>query len=229
MKNSFTGYVREFPNAGIHALCAELMTFRRQLTTRPERRSESGWNNALNGFLKNWLRDLAKTVKRATYSPLSGDPDSDKAARVKEAKDTGMSLDAAFDGKSINSDDIVMPAMAVSMEVAFDLTGAHANYPQPTVDEVPNEWLRNFITRLDRLFVMATNFDSRHQPGVINSYESAQALAVLNELFAICELKGGEANRRETPTGLMPSDRPGTFNADGAYNIPVSDSSEARP
>jgi hypothetical protein len=43
---------------------------------------------------------------------------------------------------------------------------------------------------------------------VISQNESAMLRARLQELFAICQFKGGEANRSERPTGTLPSQEP---------------------
>ena len=229
MKNTFTGAVLAFSNKGIHAICNEVIKFRKQLMLRTEFRSQSGWNDSLNDYMKDQLEHLAQTVKRVTYSPSGTDPAAVKDQRIAEAKDTSSKLSDAFDGKSINSDDLVMPAATLLREIAYDLSGAHPDVRQPTVDIVENDWGRDFVTNLDAFFVAATNLDSRTQPATINAMESAQLLAMLNENYAICELKGGEANRSETPTGVMASDRPGTFNADGSFDINPADPAQPNP
>jgi len=218
MQNTFTGAVLQFPNRGIHFLLAEVMTFRKQLTMRKEFTSQSGWDDAFNNYLKRQLEALCVTVKRVTYSPSAGDAEAVRQKRLEEAQDTSTGLAAAFDGKSINSDDSVMPAMTRDGEVTYDLTGADPDFPQPTVSLIPNDHARAVVGGLDNFVVTATNLDSRTQPSTINAAESVQLLHLLNELYSICMLKGGEENRTEIPTGLMPSQRADTFNADGAHD-----------
>ena len=218
MKHTFTGMVKAFPNRGIHFLVAEVLKVRRQLSVRAEFRSQSGWNDSLNAYIKRQLEALAQTVKRVTYSPSGSDPDAVKEKRVQEAKDTSTGLAEAFDGKSINSDDLVMPSGTLPREIPYDLSGAHPDYPQPTPDTVLNDFGRMLIIGLDHFLVIATQLDSRTQPVTINAMESAQLLNLLNELYAMCMKKGGEENRSETPTGLLPSQVSETFNADGGLD-----------
>ena len=218
MKNTFTGAVTQFPNRGIHYLLAEVMTLRKQCFLRDEFVSLTGWNDALNLYLAQGLEKIAETVKRICYSPSGADPAAVRAQRIAEAKDTTTGLAAAFDGKSINSDDLVMPNVPLTRELIYDLTGAHPDYPQPTQENLPNDTARSFVTGLDYFVVMATNLDSRTQPSTISAFEGAQLLAMLNELYALTALKGGEANRSDVPTGLPMSLRPSTFNADGQHD-----------
>jgi hypothetical protein len=224
MKNTFTGAVLAFPNRGIHFMIAEVMTLRKQLFLRTEFKSQSGWNDAMNQYLKDELEKIAQTVKRITYSPSGDDPAVVREARIAEAKDTAKKLADVFDGKSINSDDLVMPANVWEKELPYDLTGVHPDFPQPTLDRIPNDFARAFVVALDNYVVTATNLDSRTQPATINAYESAQLQALLNEMYAIAMIKGGESNRVDVPTGLAMSERPTTFNADGKY-----DSQDATP
>lgn len=220
MKHTFTGMVTEFPNRGIHFIIAETLKFRKQLTVRREFTSQSGWNDSLNDYMKQELENLCLTIKRVTYSPSSPDPATAKANRIAEAKDVTKTLLDAFDGKSINSDDLVMPSGALDREVPYDLSGNHLDYPQPTPDVIKNDFARMFIVGLDNFVVTGTQLDSRTQPVTINAMESAQLLNLLNELYAVCIVKGGEENRSETPTGLLPSQVAGTFNADAALDPP---------
>jgi len=218
MQNTFTGAVLQFPNRGIHFLISETMTFRKQLTPRKEFTSQSGWNDAFNDYLKRQLEALCVTVKRITYAVSSSDAEAVRKKRLEDAKNTETGLVESFDGKSINSDEAVMPAMTRDGELTYDWTGADPDFPQPTVGLVPNDHARSIIAGLDNFVVTATNLDSRTQPSTINKTEAVQLLHLLNELHSICMLKGGEANRAEIPTGLMPSQRSETFNADGQYD-----------
>ena len=228
MKNTFTGTVLQFPNRGIHYMLAEVMTLRKQCVLRDEFKSLTGWNDSLNEYLQTGLEKIAATVKRVCYSPSGVDPVEVRAQRIAQAKDTTTGLKEVFDGKSINSDDIVMPNLPLTKEVSYDLTGVDPDYPQPTPDRIPNDTARAFVVGLDYLVVMATNLDSRTQPATISAFECAQLLAMLNELYALTELKGGEKNKSDAPTGVPMSVRPSTFNADGQYDpkaVPVAPAS----
>jgi len=220
MKNTFSGAVLNFPNRGVHFLLGEAMGFRRQLFLREEFTSQNGWNDALNLWMQTSLEKLCQTVKRICYSPAGVDPAVVRDQRISEAKDTSKGLKDAFDGKSINSDDLVMPNVPLERQIIFDLTGKHPDYPQPTQQEIPNDTARAFVAGLDYFVVMATNLDSRTQPSTISAYEAAQLLAALNELYAITVLKGGANNRSDAPTGVPMSVRPTTFNYDGKYDPP---------
>lgn len=221
MRNTFTHMRTSFCNMGIWAIVTDYLQFRVQLLDRNEFTSQTGWNDALNGYLKRELEKLAETVKRATYSPSGSDPDSIREDRIADAKDTCRKLSDAFDGRSINADDLVMPSTSSEFHLNIDLSGQHPDHPQPTPGRIKNDWARNFITLLDTFAVKATNLDSASQPATINAPEAAQLLAYLNSAYAICHLKGGEANRSDVPTGLLPSEVPSTFNAGGEHDVPI--------
>lgn len=218
MKNTFTGAVTTFQNRGLHAVIAETMTFRKQLFLRSEFVSQTGWDDQLNDFMKDWLEKLHQTIARVTYSPSSTNPDETKETRTTEAQDVTVTLASTWDGKSVNSDDVVMPAMYAEPELPYDWTGSHKDFPQPTVDRVKNDFARMFISGLDYFVVACTNCDSRTAPATINKMEAAQLRALLNELYTICMTKGGDANRAEVPTGLAASEQNSTFNATGEFD-----------
>lgn len=75
MKNSFSGMVMAFPNVGIQTLVAKALTFRKQLTVRPERLQQSGWNNELNVFMAQGLNGLDKYCRRIVYNSISTQQD----------------------------------------------------------------------------------------------------------------------------------------------------------
>jgi len=221
MRNSFTGMVTEVVNTGILFVIAEILTLRKQLTMRSEFKAQSGWNDSLQGYILRGLEAIAQSVKRVTYSPADVDPDAIRAQRLAEAKDTSITLKTAWDGKSVNSDDIVMPSgINQGREVNFDPSGADPNFPQPTPELIPNDFARALLIKLDQTIVALTRLDSRSQPSTINAAESAQIQAFLNEAYGICIVKGGEAHRADIPSGVMPADEPGTFNFDGSADPP---------
>jgi len=218
MKNTFTGMVTTYRNQGINHIVRDTLQFRRQLTLIAEFRGESGWNDPINNYMKIELEKLAQTVKRVTYSPGSDDPAAILETRLKEAKDTSKTLKDAYDGKSINTDDVPMPGNTLEFTLDVDLTGAHVDYPQPVPDVIKNDVARTFIQTLDQFCVLSTRLDSRVQVSTINAAESAQLLAVLNSLYAICMLRGGEKNKSLIPSGVLPSEEPTTFNANGQFD-----------
>ena len=225
MINTFTGLMVALVNQGIALIVNETMTFRKQLTQRSEFTGQSGWNDALNDYMQKNLERLRETISRVTYSPSGADPAVVKKNRRKQAADTSTTLKAAFDSKSVNADDLVMPASVRARPLTFDFTGDDPNVPQPTPALLPNDFARAFVVGLDAFVVMATQLDSRPQPTTINKAESAQLVAALNSLYVICETKGGEANRIEIPTGILPSDFPSTFNNDGSHDPVVTEKS----
>lgn len=218
MKNTFTGMVTTYRNQGIHHLVRDTLQFRRQLTLIAEFKGESGWNDAINNYMTAELEKLAQTVKRITYSPKNADAAAVLADRVADAKDTAKTLKDAFDGKSINTDDVPMPGNTLEFTLDVDLTGQHPDYPQPTGVVIKNDVARTFVQTLDQFCVLATRLDSRVQVSTINAAESAQLLAVLNSLYAICQIRGGEKNKSVIPSGVLPSEEPKTFNATGQYD-----------
>ena len=202
-RNTFEGMNKKFPNRGIHVLVTETLEWRIQMTTRPERKTSGGWDNAINEFMMQGLEDASATVERITYSPTS----TSKEELEQRAADTSRTLKADYDGKSINSDNTVMPP-APDDEVAYDLSGAHPNFPQPTSDEFPNAFFRAFVKGLDGFIVDATRLTSRNLPATISKFESVILRNRLNELYAICQEKGGEEKRKDIPTGTLPSQEP---------------------
>ena len=227
MVNTFTGMVTVFQNDGILAIVTETLKFRVQLMLRREKVSQSGWNDGLNNYMIRSLEKIAGTVKAVTYNPQGPDAEELRVARLAEAQDRNRTLGDAYleySNTHINSDDIVMPTSMVDHRVEIDLSGQHPDYPQPSPDVCPNDWFGLFVTKLDNFVVLATNCDSRTQPSTINAYESAQLQSDLMTLYAICLERGGEANRIETPTGLLRSNYDDTYNADGSKNHRWDDS-----
>lgn len=222
MTNTFTGMITKYRNQGINHLVRDTLQFRRQLTLIAEFKGESGWNDAINQYMIVELEKLAQTVKRVTYSPQSADPAAVLANRLTDAKNTGTTLKDAFDGKSINTDDVPMPGNTLEFTLDVDLSGVHPDYPQPTAAVIKNDVARTFVQTLDQFCVLATRLDSRVQVSTINAAESAQLLAVLNSLYAICMIRGGEKNKSIIPSGVLPSEEPTTYNADGQFNPPTN-------
>lgn len=218
MRNTFTGHVPEFPNKALHAIISEVLTFRKQLTVRPEFTSQSGWNDPLNAYMKKNIEKIAHTVVRVAHDISEGTGELTLARRIAEAKDTGTTAASQVDADSINTDDLVMSAPVINRPLPYNFTGSDKNLPQPTPEKIPNDWARSFICDLDALVVQITNLDSRSQAATINAPEVAQLQATLNELYMICLLKGGEANRTEIPTGVLPNEMPNTFNYGGEHD-----------
>lgn len=209
--NSFTGAVVTFPNLGIHLLLAEVMKFRKQLTLRDDFKSQSGWNDALNAYMVRELEALANTLESITYNPSGKTLEELKG----EAADTNRQLSDDFAADSIGSDNLVMPT-SPPIPITWDLSGADPDIPQVDVASMPNDIARSFVKGLDRLFVEATRLDSRHQRNTVTKYESRMLREIMNELYTICQRKGGEANRSDIPNGTLPNQYGGTFNGGGA-------------
>lgn len=200
---SFEGLVPEFHNRGIHTLLTEIFEFRPQVTTRPERMAQGGWNDELNNFLMQGLEDLANTLERITWRDIT----IGKEQAEKNAADTGRSLKSDFSAQTINVQGILQPP-GQTYKIAHDLSGAHVDYPQMTTENCPNAWFRNFITGLDGLAVEVSRLTSRNLPVTISANESAMIRARLIELYGLCQVKGGEPNRQDRPTGTLPSQEP---------------------
>ena len=209
MANTFDGANMSFNNQGIMLLLAEVIKFRKQMTVREEKNSQSGWNDALNAFMMEGVENLNQTVKRITYFPdlISKDDEELRAA------DTSITQADIFNERALSADNVVMSAGPIR-PVTWDLTGTGGDKDLPQLDEhnCPNDFMRAFITGLDSFFVQSTRLDSRWNAMTINKPESVQLLAALNALYTITQVKGGEVNRSDTPTGTMPSQEAATFN-----------------
>ena len=208
--NTFTSANMSFPNDGIHFILAEIMKFRKQLSLRPEFRSQSGWSDALNNYMVEELERLGDTLENITYNP----DDIDKNILEQQAGDTKRTLAEDYNSKALTADNLLLPAVP-DRPIVWDLTGNDVDIPQPTVENCPNDFGRSFITGLDRLFVNLTRLDSRFQPQTISKYESAMLRTQLNALYTICQRKGSEVNRSDIPTGTLNSQNPATFLASG--------------
>lgn len=204
--NTFDGAHTSFANKGIHFLLAEVIKFRKQLVIRPELKSQSGWDNALNRYMMAELNKLADTLESITYNP----DDRSQEELEEEAADTNRTLEEDFNERAIAMDNVVVSSSRIR-PVVWKLDGSDPDIPQITPDTVPNDFARTFLTGLDDFFVEATRLDSRHQPNMITRYESHMMRALLNSLFAVCQRKGGEVNRSDIPNGTLPSDEEFTF------------------
>jgi len=205
-ENTFAGANLEFPNLGIHFILAELIKFRKQLTVRQEFLSQSGWDNALNGYMVTELEKLADTLENVTYNPDV----VPKEVLELQAADTGRSLSEDYNAYALAQDDVVMPT-GRPRKVVWDLTGTDPDLPQLTPVNCPNDSARTFVTQLDNVFVELTRLDSRWQPMMITKYESVMIRAMLTTLYTITQRKGGEPNRSDIPVGTLPSHEASTF------------------
>lgn len=205
-ENTFLGANMEFPNLGIHFVLAEVIKFRKQLTTRQEFKSQSGWDNALNNYMITELEKIADTLENITYNP---DPVPQEVLEV-QAGDTTRQLSDDYNVYALSNDNVVMPS-APSKRIVWDLTGNDLDIPQMTPSNCPNDSARSFITALDGFFVAMTRLDSRFQPTMVTKYESVMMRNMLNVLYTITQRKGGEVNRSDIPTGTLPSQEDGTF------------------
>lgn len=204
--NTFDGANLVFANRGIHFLLAEVVKFRIQLSLRPELRAQSGWDNALNRWMMVELNRIADTLESITYNQ----DDRGKEELEAEAADTTRSLEDDFNERAIAVDNVVLSSSR-QRPISWKLDGSDPNIPQFTPADVPNDFARSFIVGLDNFFVEATRLDSRHQPQMITRYESTMMRALLNELFTVCQRKGGEVNRSDIPNGTLASEEPNTF------------------
>lgn len=204
--NTFYGYVQSFPNTGIHALLAETIKFRKQLTVRSEFRSQSGWDNSLNNYMVRELEKLADTLENITYNP----DDETRETLLGQAADTTRSLADDYNVKAMSSDNVLMP-VATERPVVWVLDGSDPDLPQMTTENCPNDAARVFVAGLDNFFVQATRIDSRWQPNAITKYESTMLRSLLNQLYTLCARKGSEQNRSDLPSGVLPSMESETF------------------
>lgn len=204
--NTFSSANTEFPNEGIHFILAEIMKFRKQLTVRPEFKSQSGWTDALNAYMQEELERLSDTLENITYNP----DEVLKDELEKQAADTQRKLSEDYNNRALTADNVLLPAVP-TRPIVWDLSGVNLDIPQMTPENCPNDFGRAFITKLDYLFVMLTRLDSRFQPITISKSESAMVRTALNALYSICQRKGGEANKSDIPTGTLPSQEAATF------------------
>jgi hypothetical protein len=207
-QNTFRGANPEFPNLGIHFLLAEIIKFRKQLTVRQEFRSQSGWNDALNRYMVTEIEKLGDTLENVTYNP----DELTLEELESQAANSTRSVADDYNDLALTQDNVLMP-VGVNRHIVWDLTGADLDIPQLEVNNCPNDAARAFVTALDNIFVELTRLDSRHQPYSVTKYESVMVRSLLNVLYTLTQRKGGEANRSDIPTGTLPSDEAGTFQA----------------
>ncbi len=204
--NTFRGANMDFNNLAIHFLLNEIITFRKQLTARDEKNSQSGWDDALNAYMREGIEKFNDTIKRSVYNP----DDLGKDAAEAMAADTTLNVVDGFNERSIRTDNVVMPS-GPSRKVIWDLTGSNLDIPQLDQNNCPNDFLRSFVTMLDHIFVQATRLDSRSNYITFNKSEGRMLLNMLNVLYTITQTKGGEVNRFDIANGTLPSQESGTF------------------
>lgn len=204
--NTFTGANLEFPNMGIHFMLGEIMGFRKQLTTRPEFKSQAGWTDALNAYMVEELERLSNTLESITYYP----DEVSKDELELQASDSTRSLADDYNERALTVDNVLLPASPVT-PIVWKLDGSDVDIPQMTPANCPNDYGRAFISGLDRIFVNLTRLDSRFQPHTITKHESVMVRSLLNILYTICQRKGGEVQKPDVPTGTLPSQEDLTF------------------
>lgn len=205
-QNTFEGANMLFANKGIHAMLAEIIKFRKQLTVRDELKSQSGWDNALNNYMIVELEKIADTLENIAYNP---DPTSQEELEA-QAADTTRSLADDYNVNALSADN-VLQAKGLDRAVVWVLDGSDPDLPQMTPANCPNDTYRTFVSGLDRLFVELTRLDSRFQPQTVTKYEAVQVRALLNELYTLTQRKGGEVNRSDIPTGTLPTQNANSF------------------
>ena len=206
-QNTFTGMQLTFPNEGIHALIAQAMKFRKQLTVRTEFRSQSGWDNATNSFMVKELEQLNNGVARIAYNPDDRTQEQIEA----DAASTVETLADSYGINTLSTDNLMMPPSR-DRNIVHVLNGTDPDIPQMTPMACPNDTARIFITALDDFMVEASRLDSRFQSTCITKYEAGMLKALLERLYSITQNDGGEDNRSDIPNGTMPSQEPWAFN-----------------
>lgn len=219
-QNSFSGAVMQIGNAQIHLLLAEIINFRKQLTARPEFKSQSGWNDSLNAYMLSALQQIQGTLNDATYKPNP----TTIVGNASAANNPPASGQGQTQPNTITPENVVLPS-SYQGNVRWDLSGNHADIPQVTPTTMPNDFARMFITMLDQLFVQLTRLDSRHQAFSITQYEGAMMNAIINQLFSLLKSYGGSQAQIATPNGVLPSMESSTFQSGNSSAVAVSQSS----
>lgn len=206
-ENTFKGTVLSFPNNSIHLMLNKIMTFRIQLVQRPEFRSQSGWNDAMNKYMQDSLEKIHDLIQVNTVKKGVKTQEELEA----EVSDTTKTLAESYDENTFAQDEILGGAH-FDKPIVWDLSGADVNIPQPTVENFPNGDARAFITQLDYMFRQLTRLDSRFNSAGIEKYDSTIIVtSFLEPLWSSTMRFGGEVNRVDTPEGVLPSDEPNTF------------------
>lgn len=202
--NTFAGLRLNVNNMGIRAVIAESIAFRQQLTRKAEFNDASGWDDPLNRWLCQELNRVKVSLGMLTTEKASADQDALQAEREANAADENLDLLTIYnDGKPISMDDIQMPAASsVAGTLPYTFDGSDPNIPQ--VVGKPNVQLVNFCTLLDQMIVESTRLACQSSGKTIPQNESAILQQYLNAMFAICQEKGGQANRREIADGTGP-------------------------
>ena len=209
--NSFRGTQMSLANDGISFMIAEIIKIRKQLTCRDAFKAQSGWGDALNALIKEYLESLAQTLSRITYNPEPKTKDELEG----DAANTAGSLATEFNEYTLSDDNTVMPN-GPDRPVVWQLDGSDPDLPQLDQYNCPNDMARSLITGLDKVFVTLTRLDSRFQAQTITKSESVMVRAMLQNLYTLCKIKGGESNKSDIPTGTLPSQEPDTFDYSGS-------------
>lgn len=190
-------------------IVGELLETRHQLILRGEWDTASGWDDPLNHWIAQELGRIRTTVGVLTTEKALPDQKDLNDQRSKEAADEWQSLLERYNnGKPITEDDILMPSGFLDEnELPYDFSGADKEIPQ--IQGRKNKNLVAFVTQLDRLVKEITCLDCQAAGTTLPKTEAAIVVAMLDSLFTLCQLKGGEVNRRTIAQGTSATEAGG--------------------
>ena len=224
MNNSFAGTRKNVRNWGCRQVISDLMAWRLQICLRGEWDSTSGWDDPLNQLFADEAGLIRKTLAISTTNKSLADQVALNAKTDKDSTDESQTLlDRYTQGAPISEDDVVMPSsIGDENELPYDFSGADRNIPQ--VQDRKNKNLVALVTMVDRAVKEVSNLDCQGYGTMIPKTQSAMILALLDTMFALLQIKGGEANRRRIAQGTLATEA----NADDVVGTSIDNSSEPK-
>lgn len=231
MRHTFTGIKTMFANYLIHKIINENMRpFRVELMRRTEGGGEASQvTETLRTYMLDELQNIRTAIQTYAFTAVP-DPEVLLADRKKRRDEhVNRMLDKKITAEDItreesftHSDELLEPADAAYWTVTFDYTGQFdKDMAQPTPERVQNDLLREVIVALDKIIVKMTRSHSSDNPRTILAQEAADFVNDLDLVYhAVDAFDPGKVPFR--PTAISLNERENFFNADGTFDVDVT-------
>lgn len=231
MRHTFTGIKTMFANYLIHKIINEcIRPFRVELMRRTEGGGEASQvTETLRTYMLDELQNIRTQIQTYAFTAVP-DPEVALADR-KKRRDAYINrmLDKTVSAEAVtreeaftHSDEILEPADAAYWTITFDYTGQFdKDMAQPTPERVQNDLLREVVIAMDKLVVKMSRSHSSDNPRTILAQEATDFITDLDLVYhAVDAFDPGKVPFR--PTAISLNERENFFNADGAFDVDVT-------
>ena len=202
-KDTFEDAITRFRNRSIHTYIGHALKFREQVLQDGEFGVQSGWDDATNTMLQEYLVQLDFLRRKITHNPQN----TDLKTLLDRAKDLNLSLPDEQNQQSPAGDEIARPT-GREFDLPDKLDGSDPNIPLLSSVHLRNVDARMFVTALDQHIVEASRLDSRFATYRITPRESLMLYGSLLEMWDMTVSFGGDENRLPVVHGVRPSEEP---------------------